>query len=480
LRAIELQLEEVKRRVPPEFDPEAEERFIRGVAKVAEVPVEVRVVGVPEILRHEDGSPSPIAIHRLDVSGRADLQKIEIFVEDLAKRSWRAGDLDSLRLDRDGRDFRFTARLALPTMAPLETSPGLARQRSTLALITNRLQPARLTAAGDLLADVPDDEGVHVTQVRIGEGLTMQGVVIGSAARGYLGGAFEDEILIAPGGGPCRPFVVPAAPIDPAVAALCVPAPQRSLGAVAVRGNGGPLTIRLREIEAGGVFYVLHDLTGESFVVDSNVKGLMNVDVEAATLDETLRAMRSVGLAVSAGPLRRVSLVAGGRPPAAAADYTGEPVSLAFQDASVRSVLCLFSHLSGLTVIAPAGLADRTTLYAKELPWDRAMTELIASAGLRYSIDGTRVLVGDERPGLDACESVEEDSSRPFTQWRIPLVRSGRSDLKLAGVARMGDAWRAYAFVPWRWIAGIDVGQELFDGHVSAVGEQGFELANVP
>ena len=43
LRAIELQLEEVKRRVPPEFDSEAEERFIRGMAKVAEVPIEVRV-----------------------------------------------------------------------------------------------------------------------------------------------------------------------------------------------------------------------------------------------------------------------------------------------------------------------------------------------------------------------------------------------------------------------------------------------------
>jgi len=477
LRTVEMQIEMARRLFPADFEREAEEKYIRDIAKIVKVPIEVKVLPEIEVLRHDDGFPSPLTMHRMEISGRAGLQAIEMFLEFLGKRDWRAGDLERLRLERDGDLFRFTARMALPTFGYVEVLPGLARLKENLSLLMKYAKPERLRAAVSALADVPEDEGVHVTRVEVDEAFSMQGVVLGSRARSNLVSAFE-EIAIAPGDGPCRSFAWPAKELDPRLTALCAEIPRKHLGTVAVRGKG-TLTVRLRDVDVGGAFFVLHDLTGESFVIDTNVTGLVNVSVENASIDETLRAMRGVGLAVSAGPLRRVSVSAGGRAATPADKYTGEPMSFSFQDASMRSILCLFSQISGLEILAPAAFRGRTTLYASELPWDRVMTDLIYSAGLRYAIEGTKVYVGDERPGLNVCGDVEEESlGSPFATLRMPLASSAASDLKLAGVAKVGDEWKAYAYVPWRWIAEIGVGQELLDSFVRAVGEKGFEIAN--
>jgi hypothetical protein len=471
-----MKIEIVRRLYPPEFDANEEMRFIRGTAKAAGIVVDVKAVPGSEPLRHEDGFPSPITIHRMDVTGRAALQDISLFIEFLGKRDWRAGDLERLQLQRDREAFRFTARLALPTFQPVDPQPGLARQRTNLALAVARAKPQRLIAALKALADIPDDEGVYVASAEVTDRLSMEGVVLGARVRNELASSFQG-IAFSPGDGPCRAFTWPAKEFKAALAALCTGPPRKHLGNVAVRGKG-PLTIRLRDVDVGGAFYVLHDLTGENFVVDTDVKGQLNLEVENATLDETFRAMRSAGLAVGEGPLRRVSIVDGKRPPAPADDYTGEAVTFQFQDASVRDVFCVFSHISGLEIAAPAGLRDRTTLYATELPWDRVLTQLVYSAGLRYSIDGARVSIGEERPGLNVCTEVDKTPGPPFASVKTPLALASASDLKLAGVGKAGGAWKAYVFVPWRWIAAVTPGQELFDARVRSVTEKGFETTN--
>lgn len=473
-----MQIEIARRLFPPEFDAEEEKRFIRGTAEAAGVVVDVKADPRAEPVRHEDGFLSPITIHRMDVSGRAALQDISLFIEFLGKRDWRAGDLERLQLERDGDAFRFAARLVLPTFNPVNPLPGLARQRTNLSMAVGHVKPKRLIAAVDALADIPDDESVYVATAEITDRLSMEGVVLGARARAKLADSFKG-IAIASGDGPCRAFTVPAKEFKPELAALCAGPSQKKLGNVAVRGKG-PLTIRLRDMDVGGVFFVLHDLTGENFIVDTDVKGQLSVDVENATIEETLQAMRGVGFTVGEGPLRRVSLVDGKRGPAPADDYTGEAVSFQFQDASIRDVFCVFSHISGLEIAAPSGLRDRTTLYAAELPWDRVLTQLVYSAGLRYSIEGARINIGEERPGLNVCAEVPEKRDRPFASARMMLEKSSASDLKLAGVAKAGGAWKAYAFVPWRWVAAIAPGQQLLDARVRSVGEKGFETVHAP
>lgn len=478
LRALEMKIEILRRLFPAGFDEQEEKRFILGTAKAAGIAVELKADPKAERVRHEDGFPSPITVHRMDVSGRAALEDIALFIEFLGKRDWRAGDLERMHLERAGDAFRFTARLALPTYDPVDPLPGLVRQRTNLSLAMARAKPQRLIAATQALADIPGDEGVYVVNAEITDRLSMEGVVLGARARAELVDEFKG-IAVAAGDGPCRAFAWPAREIKPGLAALCAVPPGKHLGAVTVRGKG-PLIIRLRDVDVGGLFFVLHDLTGENFVVDTNVKGQLTVDVENATVDETLRAMRGVGLAVGAGPLRRVSLVDGRRGPAPPDDYTGEAISFQFQDARIRDVLCVFSQISGLEIAAPAGLRDRTTLYAAELPWDRVLTQLVYSAGLRYSIEGTRINIGEERPGLNVCAEVPEKRATPFTSVRMMLERSSASDLKLAGVGKAGGSWKAYVFVPFRWVAAIVPGQQLFDARVRSVGEKGFETANAP
>jgi len=508
LRQVELKLEELKRRFPPTFDPEAEKRFIKEAASAARIGVDVKVVGGGEAVPYEDGRPSPIRLHRVEISGRDAMDNLEFFLELLQKRTWRLGDLDTLRIDKEASGaVRFTAQLVLPSFA-FEDVPDvggdlvasmrrkLAREQANLKLLESliaRSESGRLATTLALLRSIPEDAAIHVAQVRVGSQMSLQGAIVGEAAReGFVaglqkGGFGESRIEIASDGA-CRPFTGDARPgpkrpsvisrktkhFDSRLAALCKAAAARSLGDVAVRGKGrGSLNLRLRDVDVAGAFFVLHDLTGENFIIDSDVSGRINLDIENASLEETLAAMRTVGLVVSAGPLHRVSLAGGSRTPAPETKYTGETVSFSLQSVDVRDVLCLFTQISGLGIAAPAALRERTAIFVKDLPWDHVMTELISSVGLEYSIENNRVIVGAQRPGTNVCEKGAPASDPPFTGLRLPLASLAASDLDLVGRARTGETWKAYAYAPWRIVHSLEAGQKLFDSRVRSIGPAG-------
>src|ERR1700687_5753782 len=91
----------------------------------------------------------------------------------------------------------------------------------------------------------------------------------------------------------------------------------------------GRLTLRLRDAALSDVFYVLHDLTGQGYLVDGDVVGRADVEIVDATADEVDRALEGLGPAFSLpGPLRRVSPA--GRDPAIPRSGVGDPISLAW------------------------------------------------------------------------------------------------------------------------------------------------------
>src|SRR6185436_13164160 len=86
----------------------------------------------------------------------------------------------------------------------------------------------------------------------------------------------------------------------------------RTLGVSAgTPGKGlGPLTLRLRDTDLADVFYALHLLSGQGFVVDGDVIGRATVELHHVTLEEALQALqKQAELRVSpqAG-VRRVSV----------------------------------------------------------------------------------------------------------------------------------------------------------------------------
>lgn len=506
LRDVELRLEQIRRRLPHDFDIGAEETFIMQTAAAARLKVRVKAVEGAETLPDANGLPSPIRLHRVEISGRGEIGDLEFFLELLEKRTWRLGDLDTLRVNREsGGAVEFAAQLVLPSFAIEDVSgPGgnyvealrrrLAKEQANLTLLESwarRSESGRMAAARALLRSIPDDAAAKVTQVRAGDQMSLRGAIVGAAARGKFEAALQDagfgasRITIASEGA-CRPFSVEVLPgtvkpsviprslkdFDKGLASLCKGPAARSLGSVTVRGKG-TLNVRLLNADVAGAFFVLHDVTGENFIVDSNVSGRINLDLENASLQETFAAMSAAGLVVSNGPLHRVSLATGSWSPTPEQTYTGHPVSFSMQNADVRDVFCLFTQITGLGVAAPASLRGRTAIFVKDLPWDRVISDLISSVGLTYSIEGTRVILGAERPGTNVCEAVAPVSDSRFASLVLPLPSLAASDLELAGRARTGEAWKAYAYAPWRTMHSFEAGQQLFDARVRSIGPSG-------
>lgn len=267
-----------------------------------------------------------------------------------------------------------------------------------------------------------------------------------------------------------------------------------------VEAEGSALTLRLREIDLTHVFFVLNDLTSESFVIDSGVEGRLSVDLENAPLEKALAAVRSAGVVVGPGPLHRVSRA--GSPPAPAApsqaSYTGEKISVSIENADLPNIVCVLGGLPnretvtarGLGIISrkqnpefkvlvPRGLQGRVSIFSSDLPWDQTLDGLLAPLGLISVLDEDGLFVGrgpeadvrSQADAVDACQtSSEPGATSPLSESLSGLDAAG---LELVGLAWKGNAWKAYAYAPGRRLLSLETGQKLRDASVTDVGPTG-------
>jgi hypothetical protein len=77
----------------------------------------------------------------------------------------------------------------------------------------------------------------------------------------------------------------------------------------APKSGKGSFSLRLRGVDWADVFFALHTITSQGFLVDGDVVGRVSLDFSNSTLEESLQAIEKAGLRVSGpGPVRRVSL----------------------------------------------------------------------------------------------------------------------------------------------------------------------------
>lgn len=523
IRERETRLAMITRTVLPVFDPAVEQRFLKSIAEQAKVSLAVKVLAGAEAVPLDDGTPSPVQLYTLEITGRDQLYKVASLLRFVAIRESRLQDLETLRIVFDAAgQASFVARLVVPVYKEPEQTPpptrgGIlaaahARLERTKALETfmkrlvERYARHRLGAASVLLDSLDGVDAVRLTEVDLGPEVVIKGAALGAPARAAIRAGLEKagwavaKIQMPPSGA-CRPFAVTARPgkseqpmevvgervVDDRTVSLCQLDTVPALGAVVARGetseSGDALTFRLRNTDLAAVFVVLNDLTKESFVVDHDVRGRLNVDVERATLQEVLTAMRSAGVVVSEGPLRRVSR-AGTLQTPLTQTYTGEPVSLNFQGADLRSILCVLKEITALDFEVPPDLHVRVHAFITEQPWDRALEGLITSAGLRYAIDdGPRVFVGPpsavearaKRSWESSCTRSSPAPSR-FADEYLRLEQLGITDLTLAGVADTKDGWKGYVYGAGRALMQVGPDQELYDGRVTKVSRDGISL----
>ncbi len=95
--------------------------------------------------------------------------------------------------------------------------------------------------------------------------------------------------------------------------------------------------------------------------------------------------------------------------------YTGERLSLNFQDIPVRAVLQLIADFTSLNVVVSDSVDGNLTLRLKNVPWDQALDIILKAKGLSKRESGTVMMIApseeiaaQEKIDLEAQQSVAE------------------------------------------------------------------------
>ncbi|MTT51552.1 type IV pilus secretin PilQ [Alcanivorax sp. VBW004] len=128
-------------------------------------------------------------------------------------------------------------------------------------------------------------------------------------------------------------------------------------------------------------------------------------------------------------------------------EYTGEKLSLNFQDIEVRSVLQLIADFTGLNLVASDTVDGRITLRLQNVPWDQALELILKTKGLDKRQVGNVLLVApaDE---IAAREQLELESQKkiealaPLRTQYISINYANASELKglIANAGGKGEA----------------------------------------
>jgi len=95
--------------------------------------------------------------------------------------------------------------------------------------------------------------------------------------------------------------------------------------------------------------------------------------------------------------------------------FTGERLSLNFQDIQVRSVLQLLADFTGLNMVVSDTVGGNITLRLKNVPWDQAMDIILKTKGLSMRQTGNVVLVAPTEE-IAAREKLELESQQQIEE----------------------------------------------------------------
>jgi type IV pilus assembly protein PilQ len=113
--------------------------------------------------------------------------------------------------------------------------------------------------------------------------------------------------------------------------------------------------------------------------------------------------------------------------------FTGERLSLNFQDIEVRAVLQLLADFTGLNLVTSDTVGGRITLRLKNVPWDQALDIILKSKGLsKRQVDNVIMVAPTEE--IAAREQLELES-----QQKIEELAPLRSDFIQVNYAKAGD-----------------------------------------
>ncbi len=114
--------------------------------------------------------------------------------------------------------------------------------------------------------------------------------------------------------------------------------------------------------------------------------------------------------------------------------YTGERLSLNFQDIPVRAVLQLIADFTGLNVVVSDSVDGNLTLRLKNVPWDQALDIILKAKGLSKRESGTVMLIAPSEE-IAAQEKIDLEARQSITE--LAPVRSAFFTINFAKVSEL-------------------------------------------
>ena len=78
-------------------------------------------------------------------------------------------------------------------------------------------------------------------------------------------------------------------------------------------------------------------------------------------------------------------------------NYSGEPISITLKGADLRDVLKTFGQMTGLTFELEDGIEASITMSVVDVPWDKALHDMLKAHGLIAKLDGQTVRVARQK-----------------------------------------------------------------------------------
>lgn len=105
--------------------------------------------------------------------------------------------------------------------------------------------------------------------------------------------------------------------------------------------------------------------------------------------------------------------------------YTGEKLSLNFQDIEVRSVLQLIADFTSLNLVASDTVSGRITLRLQNVPWDQALDLILKTKGLDKRTVGNVMLVApaDEIAARERLEIESQTQTEQISPLRTEYIQ---------------------------------------------------------
>jgi type IV pilus assembly protein PilQ len=136
---------------------------------------------------------------------------------------------------------------------------------------------------------------------------------------------------------------------------------------------------------------------------------------QASTAATTLATSASQSQSTTASPA----------PAAAAAKYTGEPISVNLKDVDLRDFFRLIHEISGLNVVLDPAVKGSLTIVLDEVPWDQALDIVLQNNSLDKQLNGnvlriaTRSTLKNEAETQRDLEKAQAEAIAPVTVTRV-------------------------------------------------------------